>query len=312
MIQATSAQPAGIDSARSRQHARRLELDRIPQRPAGAEVHAAGLRHETQRGDSLFAIARDYSTAFGIPVTVATLRDANAGVLANGLHPGDLLRIPGAEQRLDAATRARNPQLAPGRDGLRHEVARGQTLSSIARHYQASEGLDISWQDLHAANRATIGSNPNLIRPGQRLRIPGLTMHSPRATNATLSDMDQQVLLTRTARVMHEMGGVSNIDVMQYRANGSHAEEVGSSRIGAIRAAEERLGGDAPRSRVMAVAQASDGAYWVIPLDGSEVSDNLDTSDRYLSLAMRRDHGSVVAVSELRHDGSVTTRRYDR
>jgi LysM repeat protein len=48
-----------------------------------------------------------------------------------------------------------------------YTVQSGDWLSKIAPRY------GVSWQQLYAANRQTIGGNPNLIKPGQRLVIPG-------------------------------------------------------------------------------------------------------------------------------------------
>ncbi|MFE2532204.1 transglycosylase family protein [Streptomyces sp. NPDC059371] len=50
-----------------------------------------------------------------------------------------------------------------------YTVVRGDTLSGIAdsRHVQGG------WQGLYAANRSTVGSDPDLILPGQRLALGG-------------------------------------------------------------------------------------------------------------------------------------------
>ena len=57
------------------------------------------------------------------------------------------------------------PQSAPGRT---YVVVKGDSLSKIAeREY----GNANRWREIYEANRATI-KNPNLIYPGQRLRIP--------------------------------------------------------------------------------------------------------------------------------------------
>lgn len=50
-----------------------------------------------------------------------------------------------------------------------HIVSKGESLSSIARIYY---GDMAKWSKIYAANKATIGSNPNLIHPGQKLVIP--------------------------------------------------------------------------------------------------------------------------------------------
>lgn len=50
-----------------------------------------------------------------------------------------------------------------------HKVVRGDSLSAIAKlHY----GDAAAWKRIYDANRAIIGSNPNLIRPGMKLTIP--------------------------------------------------------------------------------------------------------------------------------------------
>ncbi len=45
-------------------------------------------------------------------------------------------------------------------------VQSGDSLSKIASLYGTS------WDAIYQSNRTTIGPNPNLIRPGQRLYIP--------------------------------------------------------------------------------------------------------------------------------------------
>jgi LysM repeat protein len=58
---------------------------------------------------------------------------------------------------------------APAKQGAHTYVVRsGDWLSKIAERYHVKGG----WQALYAANRGVIGSNPNLIFPGQRLVLP--------------------------------------------------------------------------------------------------------------------------------------------
>jgi nucleoid-associated protein YgaU len=49
-----------------------------------------------------------------------------------------------------------------------YEVNHGDTLSRIAEFFYGRP----TWQSIHRANQRVIGSNPNLIRPGQQLLIP--------------------------------------------------------------------------------------------------------------------------------------------
>jgi len=50
-----------------------------------------------------------------------------------------------------------------------YEVNRGDTLSQMADFFY---GRSSAWQSIYRANQGVIGSNPNLIRVGQRLVIP--------------------------------------------------------------------------------------------------------------------------------------------
>ncbi|MYW02027.1 transglycosylase family protein [Streptomyces sp. SID3343] len=50
-----------------------------------------------------------------------------------------------------------------------YSVVKGDTLSKIA----AAKSVEGGWHKLYAANRAVIGSNPNLIQVGQKLAIAG-------------------------------------------------------------------------------------------------------------------------------------------
>jgi len=51
--------------------------------------------------------------------------------------------------------------------GAAYTVVQGDSLSKIARQHG-----DFTWQQLYELNRETIGSNPNLIHPGLKLRLP--------------------------------------------------------------------------------------------------------------------------------------------
>lgn len=50
-----------------------------------------------------------------------------------------------------------------------HIVKKGEFLRKIAKLYYGDEN---KWKTIYDANRNTIGNNPNLIFPGQRLTIP--------------------------------------------------------------------------------------------------------------------------------------------
>ncbi len=78
-----------------------------------------------------------------------------------------------------------------------HRVRSGDTLSRIAAQYGVSGG----WAAVHAANRDRV-SNPNLIRVGQVLRIPGAGQASsaPAATAPSTTSSNKPTGSTVTVR----------------------------------------------------------------------------------------------------------------
>ncbi len=64
----------------------------------------------------------------------------------------------------ERASRGKHRKAATAGD---YVVRRGDSLSAIAR----AKDLPGGWQQLYRINRATIGSNPGLIHPGQHLRL---------------------------------------------------------------------------------------------------------------------------------------------
>ncbi|WP_406836227.1 transglycosylase family protein [Streptomyces sp. AHU1] len=102
------------------------------------------------------------------------------GLTAGGAAPD--ISPEGAATRTANATRTAKqrsvrdvkPQVTPqSRAGTAemYTVVRGDTLSGIADSRHVRGG----WQGLYAANRTTVGSDPDLILPGQRLALSGGT-----------------------------------------------------------------------------------------------------------------------------------------
>ncbi len=86
----------------------------------------------------------------------------------SGAHASLTSRVASLEEEV-AALKARGAK-APKRPrpaGRTYTVRAGDTLSAIAAHL----GLD-DWRTLYEANRSVIGPDPDLIRPGQVLKIP--------------------------------------------------------------------------------------------------------------------------------------------
>ncbi|MET9892570.1 LysM peptidoglycan-binding domain-containing protein [Streptomyces sp. NPDC006465] len=87
-----------------------------------------------------------------------------------------------------AATPAQAPQLTkaaktavvPNVQLITYKVVAGDTLSKVAQKHPESGG----WKKLYKANRAVIGDNPALIRPGLKLTVGTKTLKSTAAKTA--------------------------------------------------------------------------------------------------------------------------------
>ncbi|GAB2903854.1 transglycosylase family protein [Streptomyces mayteni] len=105
-----------------------------------------------------------------------------AGLTRDGVEPEiSPDGAPAAEAAAETETRAEpeaeaepvaeaRPASAPAaEDTGRYEVVRGDTLFGIATTHEVGGG----WQSLYELNRSTIGGDPDLIIPGQRLALRG-------------------------------------------------------------------------------------------------------------------------------------------
>ena len=115
---------------------------------------AAG--YTVQPGDTLSSIAAALGVRGGWPALYAANR-ARIGSDPDVIRPGTVLAVPG------------RPSLA------RYTVVAGDTLAAIAAALAVRGG----WPALYAANRARIGPDPGVIRPGTVLVI--LNSAAPRA-----------------------------------------------------------------------------------------------------------------------------------
>ena len=111
------------------------------------------ITYTIKKGDTLWAIARKYGT------TVSELADINNIKNPDLIFPGEVIRI------LTNSTVAGNETSGTG--SIIYTVKRGDTLSKIAKYY------GVSVNQIIALNNIT---NPNLIYPGEKLRITSISM----------------------------------------------------------------------------------------------------------------------------------------
>jgi hypothetical protein len=143
----TRPAPASVRIARSTEITLASALGAA--RAAGPTVGPA-TRYVVQPGDSLSGIATALGVRGGWPALYAANR-AVVGPNPDVIIPGAVLVLPGPR--------------AP----VRYTVAAGDTLSGVA----TALGVRGGWPALYAANRAVVGPNPNVIRPGTVLTVAG-------------------------------------------------------------------------------------------------------------------------------------------
>lgn len=97
--------------------------------------------YTVQAGDTLSGIASKYETTYQELARINNIANPNV------IYPGQVIKING------------------GTVEKTYTVKSGDTLSGIANKYGTT------WQNIYNNNRDIIGSNPNLIKPGQILKI---------------------------------------------------------------------------------------------------------------------------------------------
>ncbi|MGX1365800.1 LysM repeat protein [Streptomyces canus] len=115
-----------------------------------------------------------------------------AGLTRGGTAPG-VRPLTGKTTSVRDVQPQTTPQSRAGSAEM-YTVVRGDSLSGIADAHKVRGG----WQGLYSANRKTIGADPDLILPGQRLRLragagtPTTTGHASAPTRKTSSDTGEK------------------------------------------------------------------------------------------------------------------------
>ena len=138
------------------------DTSEIPNTPnPNDSINTESVFYTVQVGDTLSEIASRYGT------TVQELVDINNLANSNLIYPGESLRIATNSTVYGSETR--------GTGSITYTVQRGNTLSQIANAYGVSVSHIVEMNDIE---------NPNLIYPGEKLRIT-------QSSNTTLNPVIQ-------------------------------------------------------------------------------------------------------------------------
>ena len=178
--------------------------------PAAAQVAPAPsaptmMSHTVVAGDTLTGIAQRHG------ISLQTLFEANGLGWSSVIYPGQTLNVPGvttAAAVAPVAAPAPAPVPAPAAPQTTHTVARGDTLSGIAKKYGAT---------LAAVFEANGLGSGSIIYPGQAITVPGTgaapAAVAPAAPAATASVDGLDAEQIENARLIVQIGrelGVSD------------------------------------------------------------------------------------------------------
>lgn len=138
-----------------------------------ARVYAGWKEYRVKKGDSLASIAKRNK------VSVAAIREANG--ISSLPKPGNVILLPGSGQRVEPVYAALPPTASsPSASAGSYTVRSGDTLYSLAQQW----GTDVD--SVRLANR--MGSR-DVLKPGQRISIPGDSKNRPPASAGGNSDL---------------------------------------------------------------------------------------------------------------------------
>ncbi|MGW3497447.1 transglycosylase family protein [Streptomyces sp. NPDC001020] len=154
-----------------------------------------------------------------------------AGLTHSHTRPGSGEGTPTADvsgtrglstQAAKRSVRDVKPQITPQSQAGTAEtytVVRGDTLSGIADGHHVRGG----WHQLYAANRATIGADPDMILPGQRLDLhTKVTRHAEPSTSTPTHKSSTKKRTSGHATTTHSLAAPVNAGLgTPYRAAGS-------------------------------------------------------------------------------------------
>ncbi len=144
------------------------------QRPTNEEDSSKTIEYTVQRGNTLSGIALMYGTTVGEIASINNIRNVNL------IFPGQILKIP------TNSTVQGNETRATGK--IIYTVKPGDTLSGIALRYGVTVSQIVSLNNIR---------NPNLIFPGEKLRITSISMTNSNQNQSLNKPTTQRVYIVQ-------------------------------------------------------------------------------------------------------------------
>lgn len=158
------------------------EATQIPniEQPENSNINTQNITYTVQRGDTLWSIANRYGTSIQEIVNLNNITNPNL------IYPGQQIRIQ--------TNTIINGEETRGTGDIIYTVKRGDTLSQIARIYNVTVNHIVELNDIQ---------NPNLIYPGEKLRITESNSKTlnPTINNITTYTVQKGDTLTKIARM---------------------------------------------------------------------------------------------------------------
>ena len=213
-----------------------------------------------------------------------------AGLTRDGVSP-DLSPAPGAQRQETAEQPERTDQARPAahraqqsaaeteapaaRDDDLYEVVPGDTLFDIATTHRVRGG----WQSLYELNRSTVGDDPDLIFPGQRLTLHAPPGHraAPDAEADTETSTETSAEADAAADTDPEEAEAADAQERAAEEAAEEAREREAQEAEAARQAEEEAARQAAREREEAQRQEDEAAH----AQGERAEEPADSAPAY-------------------------------
>ncbi len=277
-------------TASGRTEARALQpLAAVPTTaPAQVAAAATPTTYTVRRGDTVSAIAARHGLR-----TVDVLA-INGLSWSSTIYPGQVLRLSGAAPAAPAAPAT--PAAPPAAAGT-HAVAKGDTISAIARKY------GVSIQAIFQANGLGWSS---IIYPGQKIAIPGAASTAPTAPPATAPPAAAPPAVAPTAGTTYTVRGGDTISAIAARHGVTTQAVLDANRLGrsSIIYPGQKItipGAFAPVSQTAPAAPAASSTLDAEQIANAQiiirVGRELGVSDRGIAIAL----GTAMQESWLRN-----------